>query len=54
MDVTVQNKAEPQLDCWSSYSPYESQQSLKEDYSELLTVCDASEIYLEAYFLWSS
>jgi len=25
--------------------------SLKEDYSELLEVCDASEIYLEAFFM---
>lgn len=51
MDVTVQNKAEPQLDCWSSYAPYESQQCVtEEDYSELLAVCDAREIYLEAFF----
>jgi len=28
--------------------------SLEEDYSELLAVCDASEIYLEPVFLWSS
>jgi len=30
MDVTVQNKAEPQLDCWSSYSRYEAQQCVTE------------------------
>lgn len=29
MDVTVQNKAEPQLNCWT-YSPYESQQCVTE------------------------
>jgi hypothetical protein len=30
MDITVQNKAEPLLDCWSSYYPYESQQCVTE------------------------
>jgi hypothetical protein len=60
VDVTVQNKAVPQLDRWSSYFQCrgrynESQQCVTEGrYSGLVAVCDVSEVYRYLVFLWSS